>query len=104
MDHINNIPAKEMRPGFLGRFIHGEKGTLSIFEIKQGSRMDTHQHEHEQITYLVEGEMEMNIGGVDYVLTAGCFHVIPSNVPHSAYARTDVKVMDFFSPAREDYK
>jgi quercetin dioxygenase-like cupin family protein len=104
MDHINNIPAKEMRPGFLGRFIHGEKGTLSIFEIKQGSRMDTHLHEHEQITYLVEGEMEMNIGGVDYVLTAGCFHVIPSNVPHSAYARTDVKVMDFFSPAREDYK
>lgn len=104
MDHINNIPAKEMRPGFLGRFIHGEKGTLSIFEIKQGSRMDTHQHEHEQITYLVEGEMEMNIGGEDYVLTAGCFHVIPSNVPHSAYARTDVKVMDFFSPAREDYK
>ncbi|HMO33975.1 MAG TPA: cupin domain-containing protein [Lacibacter sp.] len=104
MDHINNIPVQELRPGFLGRLIHGQKATMSMWDIKQGSRMDTHQHVHEQITYLLEGELEMNIGGVDYVLTPGCYHVIPSNVPHSAFARTDVKVMDFFSPARDDYR
>lgn len=47
--------------------------------------------------------MKMNIGGVDYVPAAGCFHVIPSNVPHSADARTIVKLIDLFSPARQDY-
>ena len=26
------------------------------------------------------------------------------NVPHSAYARTAVKVLDAFSPVREDYR
>lgn len=104
MDHISQLPAKEFRPGFFGKMIHGEKGTVSIWEIKQGSRLETHQHVHEQITYILEGELAMNIGGKDYVFTAGCYHVIPSNVPHNAYARTDVKVIDFFSPAREDYR
>lgn len=104
MDHINNILVQEIRPGFFGKMIHGEKGTVSIWDIKQGSRLPTHQHVHEQITYLLEGELEMNIGGEDYVLTPSCYHVIPSNVAHNAFARTDVKVMDFFSPARDDYK
>lgn len=104
MQHINDLPVKELRPGFFGKMIHGEKGTVSIWEIQQGSRLETHQHVHEQITCILEGALEMNIGGVDYVFTAGCYHVIPSNVPHNAFARTDVKVMDFFSPARDDYR
>jgi quercetin dioxygenase-like cupin family protein len=104
MDHITNLPVQEIRPGFFGRLIHGDKGTVSIWDIKAGSRLEMHQHVHEQITYLLEGELEMNIGGQDYLLTPGMYHVIPSNVPHNAFARTDVKVMDFFSPARDDYK
>jgi quercetin dioxygenase-like cupin family protein len=104
MDHISNIPVKELRPGFFGKMIHGEKGTVSIWEIKKGSVLETHHHVHEQITYILEGELQMNIGGTDYTFTAGCYHVIPSNVPHSAIAKTDVKVMDFFSPARDDYR
>jgi len=104
MDHISNIPVQEIRPGFFGKLIHGYKGTVSIWDIKQGSALQTHQHVHEQITYILEGELQMNIGGEDYLLTAGCYHVIPSNVPHNAFAKTDVKVIDFFSPARDDYR
>ncbi len=104
MDHISKIPVQEIRPGFFGKLIHGDKGTVSIWDIKQGSRLDMHHHMHEQITYLLEGELEMNIGDIDYVLTPGCYHVIPSNIPHNAFAKTDVKVMDFFSPARDDYR
>jgi hypothetical protein len=39
-----------------------------------------------------------------YLLTAGSVHVIPSLVPHSALALTDCKVIDSFSPARDDYR
>jgi quercetin dioxygenase-like cupin family protein len=52
----------------------------------------------------VEGELEMIIGGEKYLFTPGTVHVIPSNVPHSAYAITDCKVIDAFSPARDDYR
>jgi quercetin dioxygenase-like cupin family protein len=104
MQHLDTIPVRELRPGFFGRFIHGDKGTVTIWDIKKGSVLETHHHVHEQITYVMEGELQMVIGGINYLFTAGMTHVIPSNVPHSAIAKTDVKVIDFFSPVREDYK
>jgi hypothetical protein len=46
----------------------------------------------------------MEIEGKLCSLTAGMYHVLPSNMPHGALAITDCKVIDAFSPAREDYK
>ena len=104
MQHVGDIPVRELRPGFFGKFIHGNKGTVTIWDIKEGSILENHQHVHEQITYVMEGELEMVIGGEPFLFTAGMMHVIPSNIPHSAIARTNVKVIDFFSPARDDYR
>lgn len=104
MEYLKDIPVRELRPGFFGKFIHGDKGTVTIWEIKKGSVLETHQHIHEQITYVQEGELQMTIGATQYLFTGGTTHVIPSNMPHSAIALTDVKVIDFFSPARDDYR
>jgi quercetin dioxygenase-like cupin family protein len=104
MQYLNEITPREFLPGFFGRFVHGEKSTLSFVEIKKGHSLPTHQHPHEQITHILEGELEMTIGGIDYLFTPGSVHVIPGNTPHSAYARTDCKVIDAFSPARDDYR
>ncbi len=104
MQYLSDIPVRELRPGFFGKFIHGDKGSVTIWDIKKGSRLETHHHLHEQITYVLEGELEMTIGEETILFTAGTTHVIPSNMPHSAIAHTDVKVIDFFSPARDDYR
>ena len=104
MHHLNSIPPREFLPGFFGRFVHGESTTVSFVDIKQGCRLPEHQHIHEQITYIVEGELEMIIGGEKMLFTPGMVHVIASNVPHSAFALTDCKVIDAFSPARDDYR
>ena len=104
MEHLDTIPLRELRPGFFGKFIHGDKGTITIWDIKKGSIAPEHHHVHEQITYLVEGELEMTIGGVQYLLTPGSVHVIPSHVLHSAHSLTDCRVIDTFVPVREDYR
>ena len=104
MEHLDNLKATEFIPGIIGRFVHGEQSTLSFVYLKQGSRLPEHRHVHEQITYIVEGNLEMVIGGDTYMFSAGMVHVIPSNVPHSAVAHTDCRVIDAFSPARDDYK
>ena len=104
MQHLDDIKGKEIVPGLFGRFVHGETMTLSFVDIQPGARLPEHSHPHEQITYLIEGELEMVIGGEKMLLTPGMVHVIPSNVPHSAIARTFVKVLDAFSPVREDYR
>jgi quercetin dioxygenase-like cupin family protein len=104
MPHFSNIPVKQLSNGIHGYYAHGTGTTLGYVEIKAGSILGLHQHVHEQITFIVEGQLDMEIGGEKYSLTAGMFHVIPSNTPHSAVAVTDCKVIDAFSPVREDYK
>jgi quercetin dioxygenase-like cupin family protein len=104
MRHLSDIPAKEIRPGFFGKMVHGEASTLAFWDIRKGSVLLEHHHVHEQTTYIVEGELEMMIGGEKYLLTPGMVHVITSETPHSAVAITDCKVIDSFSPARDDYR
>jgi quercetin dioxygenase-like cupin family protein len=104
MEYLQDMPGHEIVPGFTGRFVHGEHVTLSFVDIKKGSRLTQHQHVHEQVTHILQGEIEMLIGDETFVLKAGAVHVIPSNVPHAAYALTDCKVIDAFTPVREDYR
>ena len=104
MQLMKDIPAKQLMEGITGHYAHGKNMSFGFVELKAGTIMPKHQHVHEQITYIIEGQLDMNIDGVDYSLTPGCYHVIPSNVLHGATAITDCKLIDAFSPAREDYK
>jgi quercetin dioxygenase-like cupin family protein len=104
MSVIKDIPVKELMPGINGHYAHGANITLGYVEVKKGSILPEHRHVHEQITFVLEGQLDMIIGGVPCSLKAGMYHVIASNVPHSAIAPADCKVIDVFSPVREDYK
>ncbi len=104
MDKIKNIKPKEIVPGITGHYAHGKSLTFGYIEIKKGAVLPEHHHVHEQITYILEGQLDMIIGGVPCPLTTGMFHIIPSNTPHSANAPVDCKVIDVFNPVREDYK
>ena len=104
MDNIKNIIPKELAPGITGHYAHGEKSTFGYVELKKGSSVPLHHHVNEQITYILEGQLDMIIGGVACSLAPGMYHVIPSDTPHSAIAITDCKVIDVFGPVREDYR
>lgn len=104
MEFIKNIPAKELAPGITGYYAHGELMSFGYVELEAGSIVPLHQHVQEQITYIIEGELEMVIGEENCLLRSGMYHVIPSQTWHSAVAKTDCKVIDAFSPVREEYK
>jgi len=104
MQQIKNIKPKELVPGITGYYAHGNSMTFGFVELKAGSSVPMHHHVQEQITYIIDGKLDMVIGGKICLLTAGMYHVIPSNTPHSAVANTDCKVIDAFSPVRDDYK
>lgn len=104
MQSIKSIPPKEIVPGITGYYAHGDKHTFGYVEIKKGSVVPEHHHIQEQITYIIEGQLNMVIGGEPCALTTGMCHIIPSNMPHSAVAVTDCKLIDTFSPVRDDYK
>lgn len=104
MKKIKDIRPKDLAPGLTGYYAHGKTMTLGLVEIKAGSNLPQHNHPHEQITYIVEGQLDMTIDGHYCPLTAGMYYVIPSNVMHGAVAITDCKVIDVFNPVREDYR
>lgn len=104
MPYIKDQQPKELAAGLKGYYTHGERMTLGLVEIEAGSNLAEHKHPHEQITYIIEGELEMMIGGVPHTLKAGMSQVIPSDTLHSAVAVTKVSLIDVFNPVREDYR
>ena len=104
MQQIKNIRPKQLVPGITGYYIHGNSMSVGYVELKAGSVIPEHQHIHEQITFILEGQLDMVIGGQACSLSPGMYYVIPSNITHSAIAVVDSKVVDAFSPVREDYK
>lgn len=101
---LDEIPVKNTIAGHYGRFVHGSKSTLAFWEIIAGSESPIHEHPHEQITYVAEGSFEMFLDGRKYVLEQFDTLVIPPNTPHGGRALTNCKIIDSFSPARDDYR
>lgn len=102
--NFSDIPQKILAKGIIGRYVHTETNTFGFVEIEEGAVLPKHSHFHEQTTQIIEGKLEMVIGGETKILEPGMFTIIPSNMPHSAVALTDCKVTDTFCPVREDYK
>jgi quercetin dioxygenase-like cupin family protein len=104
MELIKNIKPKELTPGITGYYAHGDKMTFGYVELLEGASIPMHQHAQEQITYVIEGQLDMIIGGKACSLLPGMYHVIPSNTLHTAVAKKFCKLIDAFAPVREDYK
>jgi quercetin dioxygenase-like cupin family protein len=104
MIHVDQVKKKLLIEGIIGQYVHGNSTTLGFVTINKGSNLPLHHHPHEQITYMIEGKLKMQIGNEELVLEPGIVKVIPSNTPHSAIALTDCKLIDVFSPVREDYR
>ena len=100
-----DISGKTPKRGITMRVVSGEKGMMVFFHIEPNVEIPIHSHPHEQMGTVLEGELTMIINGVEQVLKAGDGYVAPSGVPHGARAGSQgVKVVDFFSPPREDYR
>jgi len=98
------IAVKEIAPGFFSKLIHTENNTINFLEVKAGSAIPLHSHPHEQSSFVLEGSFEMTLDGEVQILTHSNFVVIPGGVIHGGRAITDCKLVDIFSPVREDYR
>ena len=101
---LETIPSKEIMPGCHGKIIHGEKLTWVFWDIEEGAEVPEHQHIHEQMMHVVAGEFSFTLAGDTQVYGPGSIVHIPSNTPHAGKALTACRLMDVFSPVREEYR
>ena len=81
--------------------------TFVFLEIKGPSSdpIPLHSHPNDQISYVVEGELEVQVGEDVRVIGKGGFFRVPSNLPHGARALSPVVyLIDTFTPPREDFR
>lgn len=82
-----------------------ERTMLTYFEVDSHCRFESHTHESEQITLVLEGvlyfEQDEKIIGVN----AGEVIAIPSNAPHAVFTKDQpVKAVDAWSPVMPKYR
>lgn len=101
---IDDLDTRELFPGFTARLVHTPRTSYSFVAATAGSMFPEHQHPHEQVVMVLDGELELVVSGEPHRLTPGTAFVIPPEMPHSGRAVTSCRVLDVFAPTREDYK
>ena len=101
---LSDMEPREVAPGFRARFIHTDHTTHAYWEIDPGRPLPEHSHPHEQVVNVIEGTIELVVDGTSHLLHAGDVLHIGGGVPHAAVAHTACKVLDVFSPVREEYR
>jgi quercetin dioxygenase-like cupin family protein len=91
-------------PGVHSAMEHSEHITYACVNLDEGTVVPIHHHMHEQWTYVLEGQMEFTLNGEKQLLLPGMGAYIHSNAEHGAVAVTACKVIDVFTPVREDYR
>ena len=95
----------EMVPGVWRRTLsYGQRLMVVQVTLEEGVVVPVHSHPHEQITYVIEGRLSMEVEGQTHVLGPGDSLLLPGDAEHGATVTERTLVIDTFSPPREDYK
>jgi quercetin dioxygenase-like cupin family protein len=76
---------------------------LVEFTFETGAIGALHSHPHVQTSYVVEGSFEVTIGGVTETIAAGGGYIVPSGLVHGVKAVTAGRLIDAFTPRRDDF-
>ncbi len=102
--HPGDLPRLELFPGIVGALSTGQNLMLSFLEMEEGAEVAEHSHPHEQAGLVLEGALRFRIGAEEKVAGPGDAFIIPPNVVHwGVVEKGPAKVLDIFSPVREDY-
>ena len=99
------VSPREIAPGVRIRTMWGEHIMVSVVEMEPNCTVPAHAHPHEQMGVVLEGGMRIVIGGESRDLKPGDVFLVPSNQEHSVFnSGVSTRVLDIFSPPREEYK
>jgi quercetin dioxygenase-like cupin family protein len=100
---ITQLPEADIPfEGVSGWLSQGTDHQIVFFDIEPIGEVSEHKH-GAQWGIVIDGEMDLTIGGATKTYKRGDSYFIPEGVPHSAEFKTRTLAMDFFAD-RERYK
>ncbi len=94
---------KEVLPGIRVGSAFLEKLMLTHFTMEAGSVVPPHAHPHEQISFVVSGELDFTLEGEMRRVGPGEGCAVPAGVRHEVRVLKPAVVIDCWHPVREDY-
>ena len=76
---------------------------LVEFTFVEGGIGALHSHPHLQTSYVAEGTFEVTIDGITETIAAGGAYIVPTGLVHGVKALTAGKLIDSFTPRRDDF-
>lgn len=100
----NDNPWIDMCPGIKRQTVSNGKTMYQMLAtLEAGSKMPEHQHPQEQIVHVLAGRMKLIVSGTPHEMTTGDSFYLGSNVPHGVETMEETRVLDTFSPPRDEY-
>jgi quercetin dioxygenase-like cupin family protein len=91
----------EMVPGLNFQPVLGDRLMVNFVRFEPNTVAPVHWHDEEQVTFVIDGEFEFEVGGETRILRRGEAVVIPPNVPHGARTHDSTCLeVDVFNPPR----
>ncbi len=91
--------------GVIARAIHGDRLTMAVLDLEPNIAVPEHQHENEQVGFVVRGQITMDVNGKLKLLEVGHTYSIASGTKHMVTAGPDgATVVDIFAPVRSDWE
>jgi quercetin dioxygenase-like cupin family protein len=91
----------EMVPGLQFQPVLGENVMVNFVRFAPHTEAPLHWHAEEQISFVIDGELEFEVAGETRVVRRGEAIVIPPNVPHAARTHEGSCLeVDVFHPPR----
>jgi quercetin dioxygenase-like cupin family protein len=80
-----------------------KKSATVYFELQPGEQLGRHTDSAEELLYIVEGNVEVEVGGETARATSGSLALVPEMVPHNLVnsGKTVAKVLGFFGGANQ---
>jgi unsaturated pyranuronate lyase len=104
LEHLQSLPPKGIWEGVAARVAEAERISMAVVELEPGGAVPSHQHHHEQLGLLLEGQLSFTVGDEIMELGPGGTWRIPGDVPHEVKDGPDGAVaVDVFTPARADW-
>ena len=101
----NATPWERVREGVERKAFSGEGATVSLNRLQPGHEPRPHDHPHEQIVYILQGQIDFHVEDQVTRLGPGGLLVVPGGARHWGEVVGDEAVLnlDVFTPKREEY-
>jgi quercetin dioxygenase-like cupin family protein len=75
------------------QIIKKQNGNITLFAFDKDESLTEHTSPYEAVVYMVDGEMEIKIGGNPYNVKAGEVLIMPPNISHGLKASVKSKML-----------